>query len=123
MGFYYPADHDALLLSLSHVTHQVVTGAQLLDDLAVVERLGGPRPRPRQLGGHWRLTWRPEMRERRLRRLMTRILQRLRPETCQDDQSWIWRLVLAASEELTKYARHQVSLYTVKKYETGKKVL
>ena len=111
------------MLCSSHVTHQVVTGAQLLDDLAVVERLGGPRPWPRQLGGHWRLTRRPEMRQLRLRRLVTRILQRLRPETCHDHQSWIWRLVLAASEELTKYARHQVSLYTVKKYETAKKVL
>lgn len=62
---------------LSHVTHEVVTGAQLLNDLAVVERLPrGPGPRPRQLaGGHWRITWRPEMRELRLWRLVTRIMQ------------------------------------------------
>ena len=62
---------------LSHVTHEVVTGAQLLDDLAVIERLTRrPWPRPRQLaGGHWRITWRPEMRELRLWRLVTRVMQ------------------------------------------------
>ena len=116
----------------SHVTHQVVAGAEMLDDLAVVQRPRGHRPQPPVLaGGHRGLSagsvvtrgrHRGQVITGGRRRLSRRIgggLEWLRPG---QREAWVVSECWQPPQCLTKCARYQVSFYGDKKYETGKKV-